>query len=265
MDPCTILGAAGALANVIDVLGKTLRGINDLRCQWRDADLSILTLESQLSALGSALVKIKQWTESSEGEIHHQLVMDLDSSVACCHVLVSKIDAEVSQFRFSNNILQASSRFRLLLKTKDFEKIQVMLERQTGALGLLLIACNTTALTEQKALLEQRPVRKALLKIQSDSASLIVHRDGDSRITSRTVASMVSRLSEMFDFDTELFSTAIYRTWMKGVVKERHGHSHSHSRAKSEAPKRPSHGGQRPHHKSPTRYEHLRLSSYIDI
>ena len=243
MDPCTILGAAGALANVIDVLGKTLRGINDLRCQWRDADLSVLTLESQLSALGTALVRIQQWTEASDGEIHHQLVMDLDSSVACCRLLVDKIDAEVSQFRYTNNMLQASSRFRLLLKTKDFEKVQVMIERQTGALGLLLMACNTyvfffynfmaegfadstrTALTEQKALLEQRPVRKALLKMQSDSASLIVHRDGDSRITSRTMASMVSRLSEMFDFDTELFSTTIYRTWMKGVVKERHGHA----------------------------------------
>lgn len=143
MDPCTILGAAGALANVIDVLGKTLRGINDLRCQWRDADLSVLTLESQLSALGTALVRIKQWTEASDGEIHHQLVMDLDSSVACCRLLVNKIDAEVSQFRYSNNMLLASSRFKLLLKTKDFEKVQVMLERQTGALGLLLMACNT--------------------------------------------------------------------------------------------------------------------------
>lgn len=39
------------------------------------------------------------------------------------------------------------------------------------------------------------------------------------------MASMVSRLSEMFDFDTELFSTTLYRTWMKGVVKERHGHA----------------------------------------
>lgn len=143
MDPCTILGAAGALANVIDVLGKTLRGINDLRCQWRDADLSVLTLECQLSALGTALVRIKQWTEASDGEIHHQLVMDLDSSVACCRLLVSKIDAEVSQFRYSNNMLHASSRFRLLLKTKDFEKVQVMIERQTGTLGLLLMACNT--------------------------------------------------------------------------------------------------------------------------
>ena len=143
MDPCTILGTASAVANVIDVIAKTIRGVNELRCQWRDADLSILTLESQLAALGAALGRIKEWTESSDGEIHHQLVIDLDRSVACCRLLVHKIDAEVSQFRYTNNTLEASSKFQLLLKTRDFERVQVMIERQTNTLSLLLIVCNT--------------------------------------------------------------------------------------------------------------------------
>lgn len=61
------------------------------------------------------------------------------------------------------------------------------------------------------------------------------------------MASMVSRLSEMFDFDTELFSTTIYRTWMKGVVKERHGHARP--------PRTLDHPGQlEPKAKSPVRY-----------
>jgi len=143
-DPITIIGTAGAIANIIDVLGKIISTIRDLRSQWQDADLTVLCLESQLAALNAALGKIRDWTEACSGDPHHQLVMDLDRCVTCCRLLIGKIDIELSQFRTTDESrLDAMSKLRLLLKTKDFENVQRMIEQQTGALTLLLVACNT--------------------------------------------------------------------------------------------------------------------------
>jgi len=140
-DPITILGTAGAIANIIDVLGKTISSIAELRAQWQSADLTVMTLECQLAALTSALDKIKEWAESGTGETHYQLSMRLDRSVECCRVLVGKIDSEIAQFNTTtDNRLDGASKFRLLLNTKEFEHIQRMIEQQTGALNLLLTA-----------------------------------------------------------------------------------------------------------------------------
>ncbi|RGP67984.1 gna-3 g alpha subunit gna-3 [Fusarium sporotrichioides] len=143
-DPITILGTAGAVANIVDVLGKVINTVAELRSQWQDADLAVLNLESQLGALNTALNKIMAWTESAFNSPHHQLVMDLDRCVFCCRTLINRIATEISQFQMTaENRLDALSKFRLLLKTKDFENIQRMIEQQTGALTLLLTATNT--------------------------------------------------------------------------------------------------------------------------
>lgn len=143
-DPITIIGTAGALANIIDVLAKVIGTVSEYRRMWQEADLAALNLESQLAALSTALNKIKAWTDSSSQVPHHQLVIDLDRCMLCCRTLISKIDAEISQSQVTaENRLDVASKFRLLLKTRDFENVQRMIEQQTGALTLLLVACNT--------------------------------------------------------------------------------------------------------------------------
>lgn len=143
-DPISILGTVGALANIIDVVAKTISTIAELHSQWQDADLAVLNLESQLAALKTALWKIKAWTESSSEDPHHQMVMDLDRCVICCRTLINKIDGEVSQFQMTpENRLDVASKFRLLMKSKDFENVQRMIQQQTGALTLLFTASNS--------------------------------------------------------------------------------------------------------------------------
>jgi guanine nucleotide-binding protein G(i) subunit alpha len=221
-DPITILGTAGAVANIVDVLGKVIKTVAELRSQWKDADLTVLNLESQLGALNTALNKIMAWTESAFNSPHHQLVMDLDRCVFCCRTLINRIDMEISQFRMTaESRLDALSRFRLLLKTKDFENIQRMIEQQTGALTLLLTATNTTIVSEQNGILHQSQTRKVFKKMESDTASLYVHRDIDSFVTSQRGTSISSsKRSIDFDFDPELFMSRIYKRWMKGSVKK---------------------------------------------
>lgn len=143
-DPITILSTAGAVANIIDALGKTINTIGELQSQGQDADPAVLNLESQLVALNTALNNINAWAESTLEDPHHQVVMDLDRCVVCCRMLINKIDAEVARFQMTpGNELDVTRKFRLLLNGKDFENIQRMIDQQTGAFTLLLTACNT--------------------------------------------------------------------------------------------------------------------------
>ena len=62
-DPLTVLGAVGSIVGIIDMVGKSIRGIQELRSEWNDADLIFLTLVTQLTALKAALRKIKEWMD----------------------------------------------------------------------------------------------------------------------------------------------------------------------------------------------------------
>jgi len=142
-DPIAIFSTASGIAKSLEVLIRTINTIAELRSRWNDADLEVLTLESQLAALNTALSKIKAWAEASSQDPHHQLVIDMDRCVFCCRLLISRIDGEVSQFTLTaQNELDALSKLRLLLKSKEFCNVQRMIEQQTGALTLLLTVCN---------------------------------------------------------------------------------------------------------------------------
>jgi hypothetical protein len=143
MDPISIVGAVGAMANIIDVVAKSIKSLRELRDRWKEADLTLLTLAAQLTALRGALAKIRDWMEDLDGEPHHQLVMDLDVSVQCCQILMGKIDMLIGEL--SDNInepLDFGSIVKLVFKGKSIEDIQRLMEQQTNALTLLLTACN---------------------------------------------------------------------------------------------------------------------------
>jgi guanine nucleotide-binding protein G(i) subunit alpha len=61
-----VIGAAGAVANIIDVAGKTIKSLHDLHNRWRDADFTLLNLIAQLTALRAALSMIQEWIDGTE-------------------------------------------------------------------------------------------------------------------------------------------------------------------------------------------------------
>ncbi|KAH7222431.1 G-protein alpha subunit-domain-containing protein [Fusarium oxysporum] len=224
-DPLSIIGTAGAIANIIDVLTKTMTTVCDMRQAWKVADLSVFAFESQLNLLKFALCEIQKWTESRSKEQSHQLVMQVDSCVTCCRLLIGKIDGEVSQFQKTvAGDLELGSKLSFLFKTKDMEQIQRMVDQQTHTLTLLLSACNSNALEEQNRILQQPKIIRALQDMDRDTASLIVHRDSDSIITATSVSS--SRWSVQFAFDRELFITKVYEKWIRKLATTRRTNSH---------------------------------------
>jgi hypothetical protein len=142
-DPISVLGAVAGVIQIIDVLGKSISGLDNLRSQWQSSDLALLSLQAQLGALSAALTKIQEWTESGDEEIHHQLVMDLKISMDCCKVLASKVYEDISDLQKTKGgtlVLMAKARF--MFRRNGLGELQSMIDRQTSALTLLLSACN---------------------------------------------------------------------------------------------------------------------------
>jgi hypothetical protein len=143
-DPLTIIGSIGAVANIIDLVTKTISSIRDVRGQWKDADLAFLSLTSQLSALRAALVKIREWSDNELSiDPDYQLIMDLDVSMGCCRMLVGKFDEFFLKLdQTADEPFDFAGKVKFVFGTRDLDDVQRMVERQVGAMTLLLTACN---------------------------------------------------------------------------------------------------------------------------
>ncbi|RYP57322.1 hypothetical protein DL769_009551 [Monosporascus sp. CRB-8-3] len=223
------IGTAGALANIIDVVAKTIATLNDLRNAWKEAELTLLCLESELGALKTALTRIQEWVDTDDVNLHHLFVMDLDKSMTCCRLLMSKIDGEMSKLQHHpDDNLSFSSKARLAVGKKGIEELENLIQRQTSALTLLLTVCNCKTTSEQKMLLEKPKTRKVFRKIEHDTASMTIHRDKNSILSRYT--DNFSKFSMVFDFDHELFISRVYdrvlRASLKGAVRGEQGADH---------------------------------------
>lgn len=178
MDSITILTTASTLSALLKALSKTLASTAELRRQWGNDDLTTLSLENQLLTLRGALSQTMHWIEQALASglglpnLHHQLVLGLDRCIACCRLLLVKIDADMLQLQrpsagqktnISKFLLkmrnattdldgmrlqdvppnQRPSKIMLALKTRHLKKLQPMIQQQTTALTLILTACNT--------------------------------------------------------------------------------------------------------------------------
>jgi guanine nucleotide-binding protein G(i) subunit alpha len=87
------------------------------------------------------LSKIQEWIDcdlGEPGEPHHQLVMDLEIPMTCCRMLISRMDAEISElYQQSTETLDTASKVKLIFEGKTMDELQKMIERQTDALTLL--------------------------------------------------------------------------------------------------------------------------------
>ncbi|KAH0559729.1 hypothetical protein GP486_003753 [Trichoglossum hirsutum] len=224
MDPITAIGTAGAIANMIDVVSKAIKSLRDLCDRWKDAGFTILNLIAQLTALRAALTKIQEWIDSDLAGIpqHHQLVMDLDLSVTCCRMLINRIDAQVSELdRTAGDTLDVRSKIRVVFGAKAIEDLQKAIERQIGALTLLLTACNCKTISEQKALLEKSSSRKIFNQVTDDSSSLFVLHGTTSSYSRWTkYTDNLSKISMAFQFDRELFISKVYERAIRGFAKD---------------------------------------------
>ncbi|KAF4630898.1 hypothetical protein G7Y89_g7233 [Cudoniella acicularis] len=204
-DPISIIGAVASIVGIIDIVSKTISELRELHSQWKEADFTFVNLISQLTALRAGLDKIREWIDIVDRltEPHHQFVMDLEASISCCRMLVSRLDSHVAEFRQdTNGKLNFQSKMKLIAKNGTLEELQRMVERQTIGLTLLLTVCNWSS-------------RKIFRQIRDDTSSFF------------------SKISKVFNFDRELFVSKIYER----VLRESHKNILKRSRTAEQASK----------------------------
>ena len=141
--PPTVHSTIAAVLEIIDALNQNIFAVKKLRTQWQNVELTILTFETQLTALRTAWTKLHEWNKYNLETAHYQLRMDLDLCVACCRLLVGRIGAEISQFQIkAGSLHDAAGEFQVMLGTEAIVNIQRLLEQQTSTLSLLLAACD---------------------------------------------------------------------------------------------------------------------------
>ncbi|KAH8198160.1 hypothetical protein TruAng_007693 [Truncatella angustata] len=242
MNSLTILETAGTLSNLLRALGKTLLNVAELRRQWGDDDLTVLALENQLLTLRGAMSQTNVWIEQSLSSqlglpnMHHQLVLGLDRCIACCRLLIIKVDADMLQLQQTTTGHKPgfSRLFPKMrnLRTRNLKKLQLMIQQQTSALTLLLTACNTSsssaAISQQEALLATPQTRRVLEAMEDNTSSLFMHRDTDSLVMSSSSSSASSSGSSFggasrrllkFDFDQQLFVSQVYQQWSRSFLR----------------------------------------------
>lgn len=138
-----VVGSVGAIINIIDGASKIISVIHNLQHQWHDADLTALSLASQLSAFRAALRRIHEWLDSEVPAAHHQLIMDLDETLSFCNLLIIQVeDLSLGWEKLLEDPKSIASRWKVTFGNKDLDKVLVLVERQTNALTLLLSACS---------------------------------------------------------------------------------------------------------------------------
>lgn len=134
-----VIGTAGALVNIIDVVSKSVASINALRNAWNDADLTLVCLEIELSSLALVFTRLHTWFEREDVELHYCIELQLQKSISCCKLLEG-ILAGLS--RSNDDTLTFSGRTKFVIGKEGLDDLEGLIQRQTSALTLLLTACN---------------------------------------------------------------------------------------------------------------------------
>ncbi|RYO64571.1 hypothetical protein AA0116_g3107 [Alternaria tenuissima] len=114
--------------------------------------------------------------------------------------------------------LDLRNKFKVAFGSSGPENVQKLIEHQTSALTLLLTACNCKTLSAQQRYLETSKNRKVLHRAKADSVSLYVHRDSAS-LTSKMTDNL-SKISRVFEFDSNIFSTGVYERAFRGSIRD---------------------------------------------
>lgn len=138
-----VIGAAGAILGIIDVATRSISTLLDVKKRFKEANLTLELLSSQLLTVKAALEQIHAIiNETLRGdEQHYSLIMSMDSTIKCCNLLIRLLDENIAKLEYSeNDALSFENRVRLVLDSKGIEECQSRLDRQINALNLILTA-----------------------------------------------------------------------------------------------------------------------------
>ncbi|KAL2786063.1 hypothetical protein BJX66DRAFT_42772 [Aspergillus keveii] len=146
MDPLSAFGLISGAFQVGQVIAETLHGLASLRGKYQHADLTIGTLEHQLTTIRAAITHLEDWRrvrlrEPSPAEYNRSLDVALDG----CLTVVEALSEEILVLTQGASPNEAGIGFRARLRVVWREDVmrghQDRLHSQVIALQLLVQAC----------------------------------------------------------------------------------------------------------------------------
>jgi hypothetical protein len=143
MDPVSITGLAASILTIIEITKKIFKTLQKFRERWKETDLEVLLLETQVTTLEAALDQIHKWISSNldSKPCDYQLYMTLESSLRSCQLLISHLDHYTSTLdRREDDTLDWRNKLAVVSENPDLKRYLELLNNQTSALNLLLTA-----------------------------------------------------------------------------------------------------------------------------
>ena len=131
-----VIGAAGAIVGILDVLGRSITKLHALQKRLQDVPFVVAWLSGELNTARIALDRLQKSLERLAGnEMHHAVVMDLGSSLSCCRMLVSFLEARIPDT--DENLDGLMSRLQVVVGQDETKQCLECLSRTLNALNIV--------------------------------------------------------------------------------------------------------------------------------
>ncbi|KAI9701581.1 MAG: hypothetical protein M1836_001637 [Candelina mexicana] len=234
MEPISVLGAAASAITVVQLCTDSLEALFQLRDKYKNADLTVRLLITQLSTLRTALSQISEWVNDSVHDATSELVLDLTTSLDGCRFLMETLNDRLKCLE-SDDAKPLTMRKRTLMIWREKERTDflALLGHNIAALQLLLTAMSCRSQSRQAMILQKSNSQEIIRKARDGTSSLLWLRDDESQGTRKSVCTENSDLLESsFAFDREVFSSRAYLTAMKSSMKRSVREARSKAQAK---------------------------------
>ncbi|KAL8646043.1 MAG: hypothetical protein Q9226_007038 [Calogaya cf. arnoldii] len=230
MEPASIVGLTLSIVSIVDIIAKNIHALSTLQAKYSNADLSLVSLLTQLSSLKAALGQIAEWIkfEGLKARFDRlQLGQDLVVAINGCQILISILDERLDQLanKKGSDKLRVKGKIALLWEEQELNVYLTHLSNQVIALNLLLSAIQCRSLSEERTLLQSSESRDAIQRLRVDTSSLLWLRDSESILSRKTVSTCNSDLLEtVFDFDREVLNSRAYHAATRFNMKQAISH-----------------------------------------
>lgn len=145
MEAISLIGFASSVLSIVDIVTRTIIHLRDLQSRWKAVSLTVKLLLGQLTVLKAALTRISEWISTGLIGVvqHYQLVIDHETSLESCNILLSYIHEHLSRLRLSEaGNLSIEARIKVAFEDGALKNLNGHINNQTNALNLLLTVLN---------------------------------------------------------------------------------------------------------------------------
>jgi hypothetical protein len=139
-----VIGTVGAIVGIIDVATRSISTIAGIRKRFKEVNLTVELLFTQLVSVKTALDQIHHLIEESlQDDQHYQLVMNMDIAINGCNLLIRVLDDQISKLEYDEDEkITFESTVKMVLESEGTEECLTRLDRQISALTLIITAYN---------------------------------------------------------------------------------------------------------------------------